>query len=84
MYRPLFNHQRIGVLEQDRQCMYNVILRRIHESMLKWKSNKYYIFVRACACVHVALLIQHATGMRPIVTSFVAPSGSTIFFDIIS
>ena len=37
----------------------------------------------ASACVRVASLIQHATRMRHIVTSFVA-SGSTIFFDIIS
>jgi hypothetical protein len=28
---------------------------------------------RACACVHVALLIQHVTRMRHIVMSFVAP-----------
>ena len=27
----------------------------------------------ACDCVHVALLIQHATRMRHIVTSFVVP-----------
>ena len=27
----------------------------------------------ACVCVHVALLIQHATRMRPTVTSCVAP-----------
>jgi hypothetical protein len=28
---------------------------------------------RVCACVHVALLIQHATRMRHVVTSFAAP-----------
>jgi hypothetical protein len=27
----------------------------------------------ACACVHAALLIQHATRMRHIATTFVAP-----------
>jgi hypothetical protein len=36
----------------------------------------------ACACMHVALLIQHATRVRHIVTSFVAllapPSFSTL------
>ena len=31
----------------------------------------------ACACTRVALLIQHTTRMRHIVSSFVAPSGST-------
>ena len=79
---------RCGNKVQDIQCAYNVTLRRVRESLLTWKSDKYYIFVcvRArpaylcpgrwacvCACVHVALLIQHATRMRHIVTSFVAP-----------
>jgi hypothetical protein len=55
--------------------------------ILAWKSNKYYIFVCACAracqgawaCVHVALLIQHATRMRHIVVSFVAPLAPPYF-----
>ena len=71
--------------KQYRQCTYNATLKRVHESLLPWKSNKYYIFVCvhacvcpgvwvcACASVHVALLIQHATRMRHIVTSSVAP-----------
>ena len=78
MYQP----QRMR--ERERQCTYNVILRRVHESLLPWRSNKYYLLVcvcvRACmwipgcvaVCMHVALLIQHATRMRHIVTSFVA------------
>jgi hypothetical protein len=50
-------------------------LRRVHASLLPWKSNKYYIFVCVCVCARalVALLIQHATRMRHIVTLFVAP-----------
>ena len=40
--------------------------------------------MRAHACVRVALLIQHATLKRHIVTSFVAPCGFTTFFDIVS
>jgi hypothetical protein len=36
---------------------------------------------RACACARVALLIQYATRGLHI---FCGPSGSTIFFDIIS
>ena len=73
-------------------------MKTVRESLLPWKSNKYHIFVGArarpcvcpsawaCAsvCVHVALLTQHATRMRHIVTSSGGPSGSTIFFDIIS
>jgi hypothetical protein len=34
---------------QDTQYTYNVTLKRLRESLLPWKSNKYYIFVRACA-----------------------------------
>ena len=67
--------------ELDRQCTYNVILRRVRKSLVLWKNNQYYIFVCVCerACVHVALLIQHATRMRHIVISFVAPVASPIF-----
>ena len=63
---------------------------------LPWKSNKYYIFLcvsvrvrvsgcaraLACDCARVVLLIEHATRMRHI--AICSPSGSTIFFDIIS
>jgi hypothetical protein len=68
--------------KQDRQCTYNVTLRCTLELLLPWKSNKYYVFVWvclhmcgcrsawvcACVCIHVALLIQHATRMHHIVT----------------
>ena len=69
----------------SRQCTYNVILTRVHESLLPRKSNKYYIFVcvRVCSSVprrvHVALLIQHVTRMRHIVTSFVPPMAPPYF-----
>jgi hypothetical protein len=76
-----------GKKQQDTQCTYNVTWRRIRESLLQSKRNKYYIFVCACVCarvrvpgrvgvctcVHVVLLIQHAIRMRHIVTSLVAP-----------
>jgi hypothetical protein len=62
--------------QQDRQCTWNVTMRRIHESLLQWKSSKYYLLVCMCKCacayVHVASLFQHATRMRHIVTSLVA------------
>jgi hypothetical protein len=38
-----------------------------------------HTWARACAYVHVALLIQHATRMRHIVTSFVAPLAPPYF-----
>ena len=69
--------------KQDRQCTYNVTLRRVCEQKLPWKSNTYCIFVcvnlrarrrvHARPCVRVALIIQHSIHMRHIVTSFVAP-----------
>ena len=77
---------------RHRQCTYNVTLRRVRESLLPTKSsNYYYMFLRrracgypgtwtcACACVHVALHIQHATRMRHIVTLFVAPLAAPYF-----
>jgi hypothetical protein len=52
--------------------MHKQTLRRFHEALLPWKSNKYYIFLRECVCVcarargraRVALLVQHAKRMR--------------------
>ena len=66
-------------------------MRNVRESLLPSKSKKYYIFVcvracaraRGCTCVHVALFIQHATRMRHIVTSFVAPQ-SPLHFSTLS
>jgi hypothetical protein len=45
-----------AVWTQDKQCTYNVTLRRVHESLLPWKSNTYCIFV--CVCVHVRVGVQ--------------------------
>ena len=80
-------------LQQYSQCTYNVTLRRFRESLLSRNSNTYHIFVCACvracfcpsawactsACVRVVLLIQHVTGLRQIVTSFVVPLASPNF-----
>ena len=38
--------------------MYNVTLRRIRESLLSWKSNTYYIFVRLCASARVRVGVR--------------------------
>jgi hypothetical protein len=62
--------KRLNIPEQTRQCAYNIILRRVRQTLLPWKNIKYYIFVCVCACAHVALLIQRATRKRHIVTSF--------------
>jgi hypothetical protein len=81
--------------QEDSQRTYNITLRRQRESLLPWKSNNYYILICAfvlarlgewacaCACVRVALLMQHATRMRRVVTSFVA-FVSTRFFRSVS
>jgi len=42
-------------MEQDRQCTYNVTLRRVRANMLQWESNEYDT---NCLCVFVALGIQ--------------------------
>ena len=74
--------------------MYNVTLRRIRETLLPWKSNKYYIFLCVCACarprfrtcVGVCMCVRacrHAypacNSMRHNVTSFVAPLAAPYF-----
>jgi hypothetical protein len=43
--------------KQDRQCVYNVTLRRVHEPLLMWKSNKYFLLLSVCvrACVRVCV-----------------------------
>jgi hypothetical protein len=62
-------------------------------SLFPWTSKKYYIFECMCSrasvclgvcmpCVHLALLIQHKTRMRHIVTSFVAPLAQPYFWTL--
>jgi hypothetical protein len=46
--------------------VYNVTLRRVHESLLLWKSNKYYIFVGVRVHVFTKILL-HKTLIRPVV-----------------
>jgi hypothetical protein len=41
-----------------------------------------YGYVHVHACMHVALLIQHATHMRHTVTSFVAPLAPPYFLTL--
>jgi hypothetical protein len=71
----------------------NVTLRRVRELFLPLKSNEYCILVCVCVsagecvrvpgrvgvCLHVALLIQHATRIRYIVKSFVVPVAPPFF-----
>ena len=75
-------------------------MRLIHELLLPWKSNEYYIltsacvracvrspgytdaWASACAYVHIALLIQHATLMRHILKSLVFPWSLPHFFTL--
>ena len=68
--------------KQNSRCNYNVTLRRTGGSFFPSKSKKYYTFISVCiyvgtqarglvharACVRVALLVQHATRMRHVVT----------------
>jgi hypothetical protein len=49
--------------QQERPRTCNVMLRRIHETIVAMENNKYYIFVYVYMrmCSHVALLVQHTT-----------------------
>jgi hypothetical protein len=60
--------------------MYNVTLKCVHATMLLRKSSKYYI----SECVFIAVLIHHAQCVCCIILLFVAYSGFTTFFHIIS
>ena len=101
----LFDGHNHNQSKQDRQCTYDVTLRRVQETIIAVQKQSVLhigLCVHACACVracgypgawacacayvHIALLIQQATRMRNIVTSFVicGPSVYTQFFDIIS
>jgi hypothetical protein len=42
------------IYKEDRQCTYNVTFMRVRETLLPWKSNKYYIFVCACTRENVS------------------------------
>jgi hypothetical protein len=67
----------------ERQCKYNVTMRRVRESLLPYKSNKYYLLV--CACVRVGtrargrMLDRTFTLLMHHVTSFVAPQSLPYF-----
>ena len=51
-YHKLF-YLGLRLEKQYRHCTYNVTLRRVRESLLPWKSNKYYWLVCVCACAYV-------------------------------
>ena len=44
--------------------MYNVILRRLRESFLPWKSNKYDTFVGVCARVRACALARAGLNIK--------------------
>ena len=84
---------------QDRQCTCNVTLRHVHESLLPWKSIKYYIFlrVRARTCMWVpgrvgvsmrgracSLANPARNAYAPCFDVICGPSVSIIIFDLIS
>jgi hypothetical protein len=68
--------------------MCNVILKRVSELLLPWRSNKYYVF---CGYVRVCMLVRACSLAYPPCNSdasycdvICGRSGSIIFFDIIS
>jgi hypothetical protein len=50
--------------EQDRQCTYNVTMRRVCESLLQWKSNTYYIYVCVRVCARAWVPMRVGVCMR--------------------
>jgi hypothetical protein len=86
-YKDMSAHEvcRRDINKQVRQCTYDVTSRRVRDHCCRVKAiNITYLcacvracawraWVCACLCLHVALLIQHATCMRYVLTSFLAP-----------
>ena len=79
--------------QRQKQCSYNVTLRRLHELLLPWKTNNYYIFVCVCVCVRMcartrmrarSLDYPACNSYSPYCDVICGTSGSTMFFDIIS
>jgi hypothetical protein len=68
--------------EQDRKCTCNVTLGRIRATTAAVKKKKKAISITYSVCVFVAVVIQHAMCMRPIVTCGLPRS--TLFYHIIS
>ena len=92
--QPFICTSALSSRKEDRQCTHNVTLLHVANHCCCAKAiSIIYWSVRACwypgawasarACVHVALATQHATRMRHIVTSFVAPR-SPFYFSILS
>ena len=54
--------------KQERQCTYNVTLRRVRVSLLPWKSNKNCTFVcaRALACVRGCARVHGHASIQPL------------------
>jgi hypothetical protein len=55
--------------KQDRQCTYNVTLKRVRVTIVVVEMQK---SIPSSECVSVALVIQHAKRMRRIILSSVA------------
>ena len=66
-------------LKQDRQCTYNITLRRVRVTIVAVEKT---VSITYSGCVTLALVIRYAVRMRHIV--FRDVPGSTIFFRIIS
>jgi hypothetical protein len=56
----IFKHSVVDQIQHDRQCTYNVTLRRLLNHCRERKNKIYYLF---SVCVSVAVVIQHAKLM---------------------
>jgi hypothetical protein len=55
-------------IREDRRCTYNIILRRVRETIFAVEKQE-VLHMRVCVCVWAALVIQHAKRMRNIILS---------------
>ena len=69
----------IYTTKQDRQYKYNIILRRVHVTIVGHVKE---ISIKYSGCVSVALVVQHARCMHRIILSSVASLDLIIFFHV--
>jgi len=69
-------------MQQDKQCTYNVTLRRVRVTVVPMEKQS--VLHILCVCVCVALLSQHVKGLRLVILSSVACLTVPYFPHIIS
>ena len=91
-YRSCWQHRRLGCprsrkirgLEQDRQCSYSAILRRVRVTAVTAEKQQVLHILCVCVCLSTASVTEHAQRMRRNILSPVACQAPPCFLHIAS